>query len=301
MERRADLCKSSLHCDTVVMWSNTVKGLRSFIGAFKFLARVLPQCATYVAPLDEFVAGRESRDKLVWTDELLVAFDTAQRSLSTCKAIKLPLPSDTLWIVTDGAVRNRGIGATLYVVRDTKPVLAGFFSAKLRKHHVTWIPCEIEALGIASAVKHFSPYIIQSHNKVCILTDSKPCVQAFEKLCRGEFSASPCVSTFLSVVSRYQASLQHLVGSANVPSDFASRNAPDCDNPDCQVCGFICQMEDSVVRHTSTKDVLSGATRLPFTSRGAWSAIQCECPDLRRTHGHLVQGTRPSRILTTIT
>ena len=70
-----------------------------------------------------------------------------------------------------------------------------------------WLPCEIEALSTATATKHFSPYIIQSNTNTCILTDSKPCVQAYEKLCRGEFSASPRVSSFfprLSACSRPQ-------------------------------------------------------------------------------------------------
>ena len=87
-------------------------------------------------------------------------------------------------------------------------LVAGFFSAKLRERQLTWIPCEIEALSIATAIKHFSPYIIQSKHKPCVITDSKPCVQAFEKLCRGEFSISPRVSTFLSVASRYQCSVR---------------------------------------------------------------------------------------------
>lgn len=60
-----------------------------------------------------------------------------------------------------------------------------------------------------------------------MLTDSKPCVQAFEKMCRGEFSASPRVSTYLSTVSRFQANVRHVAGVAILPSDFASRNAPD--------------------------------------------------------------------------
>ena len=77
-----------------------------------------------------------------------------------------------------------------------------------------WLPCEVETLSIAVASKHFSPYLIQSHHKACILTDSKPCVQAYEKLCRGEFLASPHVSTILSTVSRYQASVRHVSGSA---------------------------------------------------------------------------------------
>ena len=47
---------------------------------------------------------------------------------------------------------------------------------KLRKRQITWLPCEVEALSIAAAVKHFNPYIVQSLNTVCVLTDSKPCL-----------------------------------------------------------------------------------------------------------------------------
>ena len=135
--------------------------------------------------------------------------------------------SDQLWILTDGSVTRRGLGATLYVTRQDRLLLAGFFSSKLRKHHVTWLPCEVEALSIAAAVKHFSPFIIQSKHRFCLLTDSQPCVQALQKLFRGEFSASPRVTSFLTTVSRHQVSLQHLAGTANLPSDFSSRNAPD--------------------------------------------------------------------------
>ena len=169
--------------------------------------------------------------------------------------------------MTDGAVRKPGIGATLYVTRDGKLRLAGFFSATLRGSQTAWLPCQVEALAIAVATKHVSPYLIQSHHKACILTDSKPCVQAYEKLCRGEFSASPRVSTFLSTVSRYQASVRHVSGSAILPSDFSSRNAAPCEDEACQVCTFTKLTQESVVRHTSTQDILSGTKHLPFTSR----------------------------------
>ena len=39
---------------------------------------------------------------------------------------------------------------------------------------------------------------------------------------------------------------------------------------------------------------------MPFTTRSAWLAIQTDCPDLRRTHAHLKQGTRPSKKITNI-
>ncbi|CAB3984112.1 Hypothetical predicted protein [Paramuricea clavata] len=248
---------------------DTVRGLRSFIGAYKVLGRVVPQCAHIIAPLESAIAGQQSCDKIKWSDTLSQQFKFAQSSLANNKSITLPKPSDKLWIVTDGSVTKRGIGATLYVSRHQTLLLAGFFSAKLRKHQVNWLPY------------------------------SKPCVQAIDKLRRGEFSASPRVTSFLSIVSRYQADIHHLAGSANVLSDFASRNAPECSEPKCQICNFISTTEDSVVRSTSVQDV-HHLPRLPFTTRSAWIQIQSECPDLRRTHAHLKQGTRPSKKLTNV-
>ena len=66
------------------------------------------------------------------------------------------------------------------------------------------------------------------------------------------------------------------------------------------MCSFITRTSDSVVRAVSVQDILQGSVRLPFTSRPAWLAVQSECSDLRRTHAHLVQGTRPSKKLTNI-
>lgn len=278
----------------------TVKNLRSFIGAYKMLSRVVKNCAHFLDPLDHICAGQSSQSKILWTDELRDSLQNARNMLSSNKSIALPKPSDQLWIVTDGSVKQKGMGATLYVTRDTKPLLAGFFSAKLKKHQLDWLPCEVEALSITASVKHFSPYIIQSDKKSYLLTDSKPCVQAFNKLCRGEFSSSPRVTTYLSIISRYQMTISHLAGSSNIPSDFSSRNAPECDNPTCQICSFVAEMENCVVREISIQDIISGKTRIPFASRSAWLNTQHECQDLRRVHAHLTQGTRPSKKLTNI-
>jgi hypothetical protein len=91
-----------------------------------------------------------------------------------------------------------------------------------------------------------------------------------------------------------------VAGVSILPSDFSSRNAPDCDDSSCQICTFVHRTEDSVVRHMSTSDVLDGSVNLQFTSRSAWLANQLECLDLRRTRAHLRQGTRPSKKLTNV-
>ncbi|KAK2193419.1 hypothetical protein NP493_13g08018 [Ridgeia piscesae] len=47
-------------------------------------------------------------------------------------------------------------------------------------------------------------------------------------------------------------------------------------------------------------DAIDGSVNMPFTSRAAWHAIQLECPDLRRTHAHLIQGIRPLKKFTKV-
>ena len=124
------------------------------------LTRVIPQCSALLSPVDTVVAGRQSHERINWSDDLLTSFHRAPSALSASRSISLPRPDDQLWIITDGAVKTPGIGATLYVTRNNKLQLAGFFSAKLRGRQVTWLSCEIEALSIAAAIKHFSSYII---------------------------------------------------------------------------------------------------------------------------------------------
>ena len=221
--------------------SSTVKSMRYFIGSYRVLSRVLPDCSTLIDPLESAIAGLQSQEKLTLDDCLLDNFQIVQQALKSTTAITLPHPTDTLWIVTDGSMKKYGLGGTLCVLREKHLFHAGFFSAKLRKHQVTWLPCEIEAPSIAAATPHFILYIIQSHHRTYVLTDSKPCVQALDKLARGEFSASPRVTSFLSTACRFQLTIQHLAGTPKLPSDFASCNAPACRTPLCQILSFVCK------------------------------------------------------------
>ena len=84
------------------------------------------------------------------------------------------------------------------IVFEEKRHIAAFYSMKLKGHKIGGMPCKHEAL--ASAVNHFSLYI--PVNKSQILTDNKPCVQAYKNLQKGKFSALSSASTFLSTVSK---------------------------------------------------------------------------------------------------
>ena len=278
----------------------TTKALRSFIGAYKYISRVIRWHSDFVNPLDQIVAGRNTNEKLSWTDEMLVHFRKCQESLSTCKPINIAKPTDQIWIRTDAAQRPEtslvgGLAATLFLVRDGKTLLGGFFNAPLKKAQRVWLPCEVEALAIGSAVTYFAPIIIQSSDRATVVTDSKACVQAYGRMCRGLFSHSARVMTFLTAVCRYQVRITHKAGKDLPFTDFASRHPIECTDHTCQVCKFVHDLAEQPVRRLTVSDVFDGNVRMPFTNRQSWLASQRECPDLRKVFTFLSTGVRPRK------
>lgn len=191
---------------------------------------------------------------------------------------------------------NGGIGSVLFIIRNGETKLGGYFSMKMKSFQLNWLPCEQEALAITASINHWRTFIKNSKLKTQILTDSKPCVQAFTKLTRGEFSQSNRIVTFLSALSIYNVTLQHISGSANELSDYLSRNPAECNLPHdrCQICSFVKDLIPATVMAITVADVLDRKVNMPFISPAAWKATQSDCPDLRRAYAMLTQGTKPS-------
>ena len=275
-----------INCDP----PTTTKALRSYLGSYKFLSRVIPNYAEILRPLEQAVGGKQSSDKINWTEELICAFNKSKEHLSKIKPITLPKREDQLHLVTDAS--SVGIAGTLFVVRNNKPYIAGYFSAALKKNQPLLTPCELEALAISCSVKHFSYLIIQSTERTRILTDNRPCCLAYKNLLQGKFSASPKVTTFLSMATRYNVELIHISGSTNLFSDFASRHPVECKSPSCSVCTFIDDTRNSCVGEISVSDVISGKARMPYTTKSSWKQIQDSCPDLVKLRKYLTNSAK---------
>ena len=273
----------------------TCSSMRSFIGAYKAISRCIPKYSSLMSPLEDSIKGMQGSQHILWTDELRAHFKRAQDALKSPAVLTIPTPSDKLILTVDASPVNNGIGSTLFVVRDGQRLLGEFFSVKLKCHQVGWQPCELEALAISTGVHHFAPYIRESEHALQVLTDSKPCAQAFSRLCKGKFSASSRVSTFLSTLSEHNVTVQHLKGKGNTSSDFSSRNPSECCDPSCQICAFVQETAESVVNRVSVEDVLSGTVGVPFYNKMAWKSAQQNCAALRKAHTYLVNGTRPAR------
>jgi len=288
-------CSHKISALASVTPPKTCTAMRSFIGAFKAISRCIKGYSSLLSPLEDATKGLEGANSINWTQALTTCFNKAQTALRSPSILTIPKPSDHLILTVDASPVNKGLGATLFLQRDGKRHLAEFYSFKLKNHQLSWNPCELEALAISAGVNHFAPFVRESQHPLQVLTDSKPCAQAFRRLCNGQFSASARVSTFLSTLSSHKLTVNHLPGSVNSSSDYSSRHPVECNSLNCQICKFIENTAASVVNSVSVKDVLSGSVALPFLNKVAWRLAQHECADFRRTFAHLTQGTRPSR------
>ena len=186
-------------------------------------------------------------------------------------------------MTVDASPYNSGISATLFVRRDGKCLLAGLYSVKLKGHQTDWMPCEHEALAIGTGINHFSPYVRENEQSMQIFSDNKACVEAYQKLCKGSFSASSRISTFLSTLNTNNVTLEHLRGKDNIKSNFASRHPQSCIGCKCQICRFVNDLSESVVNSVTVSDVLSGSITMPYLNKSAWKSVQHDCSNLRRT------------------
>lgn len=205
----------------------------------------------------------------------------------------MPKPGEQLYMTTDAS--QTGIGASLHRASDKKVIR--HFSKQLSADKKRWIPCELECLAIAAGLQSFLPFFRESGCKPIVYTDSKPATMAYQKMQRGAFSSSPRVSTFLHEVIN-QAEVKFLSGSTNVTADHSSRNPAPCQTKPCQVCIWVNEKEDQVVRKIQPAEVeaiLAGNAPLPFKSRQYWRKRQLEGHDLTRVAFHLKYGATPPK------
>ena len=94
--------------------------MRSFIGAYKALSKCIPQYSGLLGPLEDSVAGKDSKHRVVWNDDLQKTFKDAQQHSKSRKILTIPVPNDQLVIASDGSKSPIAVDATLYVKRGGK-------------------------------------------------------------------------------------------------------------------------------------------------------------------------------------
>ena len=111
----------------------------------------------------------------------------------------------------------------------------------------------------------------------------------------GQFSNSARVTTFLTNIFRYSIFVSHILGINIHLTDFASRNPIECSDHSYQICKFVGETAETLVRTVSVEDVVKGQVRMPCISRPGWLNTQKECSELKKVYQYLSQANRPSK------
>ena len=87
----------------------TKRGLRSFLGAISFYRRYVELLASDTAVLSP-ATSKLAPSKVLWTEAMESAFHSIRECISNSCILTIPLPEDTMSIVTDAS--GLGIGGT---------------------------------------------------------------------------------------------------------------------------------------------------------------------------------------------
>ena len=251
----------------------TVRDVRSWVGLYKTFIYHTPNLTKIMDPFDKLVGDKDSKDVIVWNDDLRKQLQEAKDHVEKISDVYLPHPDNQLIILTDGARTPPGVGFVLQAKDDKGKIrTVRYYSVKLKAHHLKWSPCEIEAVAFGTAIEAFYDIIKESSKPVIICPDSKPVCDATKMLQQGKFSLSPRIQTFLNNMGKIRCEVQHISGKSghNQMADFQSRNTEACFAEICQLCNYVNQQSDTIL----DPKIGNIEYEIPYSNRQGWKSIQ---------------------------
>ena len=263
----------------------TVKMLRAFLGSFKQFNNCVRKYGELLHDLEQMTGSNKASGEIIkWTPEQEAAFYRARAATLETEAYAIPRPSDQIFTFSDYSKEKRAVGGKMEFDRkmpdgSTKRYLGGHFSMMVDKNKIPLWACEGEGLAIKLVLQFYEPYLRENNNVSIHFTDSKPCVDAWNRARKGAFSTNARISTFLSCVANMPVEIRHKPGKEMLTSDFASRNPQTCPDKTCALCKFCYEAQEEgdnceAIRSISVEDVTSGKVPMPCTQRKAWLDVQ---------------------------
>ena len=192
---------------------NTKRGLRAFLGSVGFYRRYLPHLADSTATLTP-LTSKQASQMVEWTGEGISAFKAICDFFCNPPNLCVPLPTDTLSIVSDAS--GKGVGGILQVLRDGDWTPSAYFSRQLRGAEHRYSATELEALALVETVRHFSYHLYG--REFIAFTNHRPLEQlmTFTRL-------NPRLSRLAFKLQYWLIDIQYLPGQQNTLADALSR------------------------------------------------------------------------------
>ena len=213
-----------------------IKQLQRFLGMINFFRRFLPNIAGVLKPLTDALRGNPRQ--LVWSEEMLSAFQQAKKSLVSAVPLGHPDHTAALALSTDASDKHIG-GVLQQWSRGSWQPLA-FFSSKLNEAQCKYSAFDRELYAAYATIRHFR-FLLEGR-KFQLHTDHKPLVAAINRV-SPPWSAKQ--QRHLAYIAEFTSDIRHVPGIVNIVADALSRPSS-------------ASLPQSVVRDRSAEASVSG-------------------------------------------
>ena len=196
---------------------NTLKKLRSFLGAVHYISKFIPNLAQLCHPLRPLL--RKST-KYIWTDTHTLHFNAIKIRIANHTENMHYNPQFETRIKCDAS--RSGLGAALeqLTVDGWKPI--SFASRFLNSSEERYSINELELLGVVWSIEYFKNYLYGK--EFTVITDHRALLSILKEH-RSNKSYNSRLSRWVERLLPYQFSIEHLPGAKMCLVDYISRNA----------------------------------------------------------------------------
>ena len=122
----------------------SVCALRVYLGVYQILAHVIPNCASFLSPLDHMAAGGDSKSSVAWTDPSSAAFRASHEHLHSTEPSPFRVATINYgWPLTPPFCA----GALALPYTSTEAAICTWLASsppKLKLYQSTWLRCELD-------------------------------------------------------------------------------------------------------------------------------------------------------------
>ena len=194
----------------------TVEELRQFLGVINFRRRFVRDCSVLAKPLSELTGGKK-KQKLVWSEDMVDAFDRLKRELSEDVLLAYPDYSpdaSPLEVFVDASAY--GAGGALMQLQDGEYRVIAYSSTTFSPAETRYSTLERELTALRWSVRNFSPFLLGT--KFIVFTDHKPLVY----LENMAITNSRLMRTY-NEIAEYDFEIRYRPGKDNEAADALSR------------------------------------------------------------------------------
>ena len=194
----------------------TQHALRSFLGLANWFRDHIADHSRLVRPLHKVLEGYDKRKRLIWTEELLKAYEDTKRAISECPKLYFLDDNSPIYLHTDAS--QYGMGAYLFQVRDGKSYPIRFLSKAFDDRMSRWSTIQQEGYAIYFSITQWD-YLLRDR-QFTLRTDH-------DNLTMLKVDSNVKVQRWMLALQAYDFKVEHIKGIHNVVADGLSRLCPD--------------------------------------------------------------------------